>query len=172
MFVEEMIRRAAQSGELTDDVLIGAYTTSHGLPFGHAPDTDKTRSLALRQAKAKLENRNVREALRGLYELAGFDLVEGLEWHLKHIRGEITEEKTVVVRDTKDSAHVEVVEVKKPPNYSALRDLMKTITPQPALRVEGRVLHGHVALPNATPQIAARSISDITIEQEADDDED
>jgi len=151
-FVDCFVARLAESdGVLTDDVLAGAYTDSHGLCYGNPGTTPAARVFAVNAAKQKLKHADIREALRDVYQAAGFDILEAIEWHLKHIRGDVPTKK----------GHL-------PPNYAALRDLTKVILPQPATRIEKRVLHGHVVVTGDAPAIAARSIGDGIIEQTED----
>lgn len=166
-FVQALLERVAAGNELTDDVLIDAYSTSHCMPYGADPNYSPTlRRFALGAVKQKLRKPDIREALRDVYEVAGFDLIEGLELQLKHVRGEL--EKEVI----KDGVRYKV---KMPPNYAALRDIQKLIMPQPATKVEvaGKHMHAHVTLGGPSPAIIPRSIADTaTIEQVQDDEPD
>jgi hypothetical protein len=53
------------------------------------------RPATLRKALEKLRKPEIRERIAEAYENHDFDLLDAVEWHVKHIRGEI--EKHVVV---------------------------------------------------------------------------
>jgi hypothetical protein len=161
-FVRAVIARAA-GGELSDELIADAYRESHGL--GRRINDEETGArVAAFRAKEKLKNPNIREALQEFYEEASFDVLQAAEMHVAHIKGGL--KKQVL------NAEGEVVEIEMPPNYKALADYLKITIPQPAVKVDKRVLIGHVNRPsNDPPKITARSISteqeNIAVEDEA-----
>lgn len=170
-FAEALTRAVALGGgTLDDNKLIAAYLASHQLGLVRMTDEQQRRRVALARAKEKLLLTDVREALREIYETVDFDVVEAAELHVQHIRGL---EYEVPARDAKGNLLLEkgddleprpvMVKVKDKPNYDALKDYLKVALPQPAVRVDKRVLIGNVGRTPA-PAIAARSISDEIID--------
>lgn len=107
----------------------------------------------LRFARAKLKQPDIQAALEGVYAAAGLSLPEMLDLHVKHIRGDLVKESV--------TASGEIVQVKMAPSYAALKDALKMVLPQPAVRVQAdhRHLHGIVgpSLDEPAP-IAARPL--------------
>lgn len=172
-FVEALTRAVALGGgTLDDNKLIAAYLASHQLGIVRMTDEQERRKLALARAKEKLQLTDIREALREIYETVDFDIVEAVGLHVQHIRGleyevPVRDPKTGITLTRKNEETLEwetvTAKAKDKPNYDALKDYLKVTLPQPAVRIDKRVLVGNVGRTPA-PAIAARSISDEVIE--------
>ena len=109
-----------------------------------------------RRMEGFLSNPDVQQAIRNVYEAAAFTLEDAVGLHIKHIKGEITEQKV-----TKDG---DVVDVKLAPNYGALKDFLIRATPQAPARMH--VLTARVGAPReirtdgSPPPMAARAIGE------------
>lgn len=63
---------------------------------------------------------DIKQALRNVYAEVGFELPTAIEFHVKHIKGEFTNEKGEPI----------------PPNYAALKDYINMVTPKEPKRLQ------------------------------------
>jgi hypothetical protein len=129
------MREVGPEGALTDEAMITATQSVFDGP-GHCfvKEGPRTRALALAKARGLLKRTDIQERLSTIFESAGdFDVVEAVEIHVKHIRGEI--EKQVLRPDG------EVVTVREKPSLSALLAYERMTLPQPASKVAATVVH-------------------------------
>ena len=127
LLLDALLREAPlANGQLTAEVCLRALNAVWGRPV-----RDPKEALAIIQKK--LQNPNFRAGLAAQYDVtmteAGFTLVDAAKKHVEHIRG-IEYEKVIIVRDNKDSAHVEVVKVRGKPSYAALRGYWDLTLPE------------------------------------------
>jgi hypothetical protein len=121
----------------------------------HNPDA------CLRKANRLLRLGHVTEAVRLSFEARGFTREESIDWHIKHIRGEI--ERETLTRDGK------VVRLTASPNYQALADYHKmTVPKQPKdVRLNAKIAYVDVTkLGEPGEKLIARSFEPM-IEQAA-----
>lgn len=114
-FTEAVLRRYGETGELNEAVVAGAVQDSFTMFSNH--------KSALKRGELLLRQPQIQESLRAIFKMRGFDLLDTVDWHIKHITGEANPEAG--------------------PNYAALRDLEKMTLPQPPTRIDQRVLVGH-----------------------------
>lgn len=76
---------------------------------------------ALKFAKAKLKQSDIHAAMEHLYDDAELPIVEMVRLQVAHVKGTLT--KDVVTKDG------DVVQVKIPPSYAALKDAMAATIP-------------------------------------------
>jgi hypothetical protein len=130
-FAWQTIEAVERHGGLTDQAKIEAVERSYGPSGGVAWTPER----ALAKAEGKLKIPEIKNAIAEYVEEVtreerrpGFSRTEALGLMVKHIRGEITEEKL-----TKDG---DVVEVKKAPNYAALKDYLGMTMPEPVRQLQ------------------------------------
>ena len=91
------------------------------------------KKTALAKARQVLRRPIVRDAIAAAFANAtGFDLVEAMNLHVAHIRGEVPAKRVVTIED---GVETEVVEM-APPSYQALKDYEGLVFPK-----ETRVQH-------------------------------
>lgn len=135
-FAEALVAEiGAAGGVITDEGMLRAARE-----VWRVMTTPLSDAKLLARVKRKLKQPDVREAIGSAYQAAGFDVAEAVQLHIDHIRGNITVQKTVVVGKGED-ATVEVVDVKLPPNYAALKDYEAMVLPKAPVRSDVRVQH-------------------------------
>lgn len=114
-------------------------------------------AVVVRRMENLLQLPDIQQALRNVYGEVGFTIEEAMQLHVDHIRGDVTKEE--LNRDG------EVVKVKLPPNYLALKDYLTRTTPQMPHRMQvvtarmGTVRE--VRSDGSPPPMSARPIGDI-----------
>ena len=116
MFCDRLVIGAEAAGGLSDEVMVKAVSESYALV---------ERKAQLRKAKKLLGMPGVQERCRDLFELVGFSVVDALQMHVEHIRGQAPGQEGVA-------------------NYQALKDFEKLTLPQQPTKIDQRVLVGHV----------------------------
>ena len=119
-FCESLIRRTAGAGKLTDEVLTDTALDAYSFV---------NRPAALREAREKLRKPEIQERIAEVYRSCDFDVLDAVEWHVKHIRGEI-EERIV----TTDSEGRTTTTVRPGPSWPALAAYERMTLPQPSGR--------------------------------------
>lgn len=160
-FVAAFVTELAKATELSEDVLYAAAASAYDTNVKAGPAAH--RRMMVNKAKQKLQLSHVMSAIGEYYEaVSGFSLEKAVKLHIDHIEGNITEQKVVVVGHGKD-ATTEVVEVKIPPNYAALRDLLKVAMPQPAKHLKIDQTHAF-NLNGQQPEINPMPIGSMTLD--------
>lgn len=95
---------------------------------------------------------DVKQAIRNVYAEVGFSLDDAVQIHIKHVKGEFTD---------KDGDPI-------PPNYAALKDYLKAVTPQEPRRFDVRTQRVNpereVRTDGSAPAMAPRFVGEQTIE--------
>lgn len=135
-FVAALVGALARSeGQLTEQVLVEAASSAYSIP-GRMMKPEIRRKWFIEKAQSKLQITDVAQAIAAYYALvADFSLEDAARLHVAHIKGEITKEQAIVVHDSKDVSHVELINVKLPPNYAALKDFFSTVLPKQPTKV-------------------------------------
>lgn len=91
----------------------------------------------LKKVRQKLEQPDIRRAIRDVYAMRGLDEAQAVDIHIAHILGM---KREVIDKDG------QVVTVQDPPNYAALKDYQKMTLPQEPRRVQvdSRSVNVHV----------------------------
>jgi hypothetical protein len=118
-FCASLIRRTAESGKLTDNVLADAALDAYSLV---------NRPAALRKAHEKLRKPEIQERIGDVFESCEFDVIEAVDLHVKHIRGEI--EREVMYKGS--DGNPAFVKMKNGPSLAALLAYERITLPQPA----------------------------------------
>ena len=112
--------------------------------------------VSLRKANAILENQDVNLALRELFGAAEkFYPGEAATWLVRHIRGEVEVERTVVTKDG-----VEKVKDKLPPSLDALKHYNALAFPKPVkqVQIDSRMIVAKAMVTDEPPEIRARAL--------------
>lgn len=91
---------------------------------------------ARKKGFAMIKRPEVMEAVEQVFAQNGFSFTDMVKLHIQHIKGELTREKALLVKDGKDRSHVEIVEERLEPNYNALRDLEALVIPKAPVKFE------------------------------------
>lgn len=115
---------------------------------------------ALKFIKNKIDNSpNFRRAIGAMYEARGFTDLEAVDLHIAHIRG-IEREQLTKTGD--------VVTVKAPPNYQALKDYQAMRFPQPPKKLEvGFTPASAAGMFDNPSEIKARALGPAVVENPA-----
>ena len=119
---------------MTDDAAIDAYQDAF-MVMG--------RDTALRRAKILLRKKEIKQRIAEVYQLAEFDLLHGVELHIKAMREG---------------------------NYQAIRDYLKMVMPEAPkqVQVDSRHVHATYKRPEDSlpPTMEARALSATIVEDE------
>jgi hypothetical protein len=128
-FVAALVEELANAPALTEDILIAAAQKAYDPP-GRTRTTEQHRAYALFKAQQKLALTQIGDAIASYYgAVTGFSLADAAELHVAHIKGELTKQHVVTIGKGEE-ARTEVVDVKIPPSYQALRDLLTLTLPK------------------------------------------
>ena len=114
------------------------------------------RAAVRKKAEALLRRADVTEGIREHFAVAAnFTPVDGAQMLVKHIRGEIEHERTVVTKDG-----VEKINEKIPPSLDALKHYHSLALPKPAkqVQVDQRVVVAKALISEQAPQIRVREL--------------
>jgi hypothetical protein len=150
LLVDALLKAAARhGGQLTEGACFEAVNEVHQRPV--------KASTAVAIVRKKLANPNIRRALQDAYQYqADLTVLEAIDMHAKHVRGEITKQAV-----TKDG----VIDLKVAPSWPALKTFLDMTLPQPAKKVSVEVSGplGRSMLDDVPP-IKARQIGSAVVE--------
>lgn len=143
-FADALVEAVQIEGSLNDNALVMAADATWEPPSFAKPEN--ARKIMLAKAKRKLKRPDIRARIREVFELADFNVVDAVQMHIAHIRGNAPAGA----------------------NYQALKDYEAMVFEQApkTMNINQRNLHMNVPLSReGAPAIAPRILGSAKVEE-------